>query len=342
MKCKLCGLDKVPKSNTHYLTDFVIRTALNEDGSKLRGKGSYWSIDPNKATVDYKFQQEISIPNLENLLGRQSTEEENLDAEENIDFTVSDSFCQQCEDIFTKIEDEFASKIIQKFRDTNLNGIDQIELNKNDSQILRLFFLLQFWRTSECDDTFKLSKELSELLRNKILERDKEDLDKIAMSVTYLQTLKDDNDEDPGEKFKTENMIAPVEGTNPTIIIMNDFIIQLYENTDFPFESFYGYNEKSNYIEFINYEKDTFSVKIISNDNRKKILYKINHKSVKHILSNQAELFIKKYSDKFKAQPTNEQIAGCIKKLSTIEDIMKFSEEKLNSFMTEYIDKTYM
>ena len=341
MKCKLCHLEKKPKCNSHYLTDFIIRTALNEDGSNERGKGSYWSIDPEKPTVDYKFQQEISVAKLENILGRQSTEEENLDAEKNIDFTVSDSFCKQCEDIFTDIENEFAQKIIQKFRNTNLSGIGHIKLNENDSRILRLFFLLQFWRTSECDSSFTLSNKLSEKLRNKIFQKDNIGLENIALSVTYLQTLKDENDDDLGEKYRTENIVAPVEGDNPYIILMNDFVIQLYENQTFPFESFYGYNEKSNYKDFLNYGEVEFSVKIISNDDRKQIAYRINQKAANGMMKTQGQLFAKAFNEKYKNQPTMGQTLQYLKELAEIKDIMKFSEEKLNNFLSDYLERTF-
>ena len=341
MKCKLCHLEKKPKSNTHYLTDFIIRTALNEDGSNERGKGSYWSIDPEKPTVDYKFQQEISVAKLENILGRQSTEEENLDAEKNIDFTVSDSFCKQCEDIFTDIENEFSQKIIQKFRNTNLSGIGHIKLKENDSHILRLFFLLQFWRTSECDSSFTLSNKLSEKLRNKIFQKDNTGLENIALSVTYLQTLKDENDDDLGEKYRTENIVAPVEGDNPYIILMNDFVIQLYENQIFPFESFYGYNEKSNYKDFLNYGEVEFSVKIISNDDRKQIAYRINQKAANGLMKTQGQLFTKAFNEKYKSQPTMGQTLQYLKELAEIKDIMKFSDKKLNNFLSDYLERTF-
>jgi hypothetical protein len=56
MICYLCLLEKKPKSNTHYLSDFIIKSALNEDGVNTRGKGIYWGIDsPSSPKCSYKM-----------------------------------------------------------------------------------------------------------------------------------------------------------------------------------------------------------------------------------------------------------------------------------------------
>lgn len=340
MICKLCKEEKKPKSNTHYLTDFIIKTALNEGGSKYRGRGLYWEIDPTTPIIKFKYQQNTSTPKLEELLGRKTTDQENKDAKENIDFAVSDSFCTSCEDLFTEIENEFADRIIQKFRGKDLHGIYEVKLSKKNSQLFRLFFLMQFWRTSECDSTFTMSPGLSEFLRKKIFEKDRTGLEDIPLSVTYLQTTKDDND-DEGEKYKTENIVAPVEGSDPFIIIMNDFVLQLYEDLSFPFESFYGYYEKSNYKKYLNYKDEEFVIKIISNELRRKIGFKINEKAGSKFMPQQAWLFLDKFTANYKRMPTNQQIGGYLKKLTDSDDLMKFTDEKLNLILSEYIENIF-
>lgn len=336
MICKLCHQEKKPKSNTHYLSDFIIKSALNEDGANARGKGLYWGIDTSKLTVDFKFQQGASSETLENLLGRQTTKEENDSAENEIDFTVSDSFCKECEDIFTKIENEFANKILSKFRNSNLNGIKEKVLNKKETRVLRLFFLLQFWRTSQCDSSFELSQNLSEFLRVKILNEDNTGLESLPISVTYLETLKDSDDLDTGSKYKTQNIVMPLERDEPFAIIMNDFVVQLYEDLTFPYFDFYGYNFRKDYIDYLNHNQELFKVKVLSNEDRKiaaKIYFTIAAKS---FLANQAWFFLDKFTELFKRLPTNEQIAGYLQSISANNDIMKFSPEKLKKNILEY------
>lgn len=61
--CELCLLEKSFKSNTHYLTDFIIRTALNEGGVNIRGKGVYFAIDPRKLLLILDFSRKHRLKN---------------------------------------------------------------------------------------------------------------------------------------------------------------------------------------------------------------------------------------------------------------------------------------
>lgn len=331
MICKLCGLEKNPKTNTHYLSDFIIKSALNENGVIKRGKGFYWGIDTSKLSVVFKFQQQASPIILENLLGRQTTEEENKDAEENIEFTVSDKFCKECEDIFTAIETTFSENILPKFRNANLQNTSEIILNAKESRITRLFFLLQFWRTSICDSAFNISENLTETLRKKILNSDDRGLEEIPLSITYLETLKDEDDTDTGTKYKTQNVVAPLERTDPFVIILNDFVIQLYEDLLFPFYRFYGYNEIATYIDYLNLDRSDIKVKVLSNRRRKEISSVYFTIAAKSFMRNQAWFFLNKFSQIYNRLPTNSQIQEYLISISSDKDIMKFTPEKLKA-----------
>lgn len=334
MKCKLCTLNKKPKTNTHYLTDSIIKTALNEDGVTTRGKGIYWGIDTGKLIVDFKFQQEASPSTLENLLGRKTTFEENYDAENNIDFTVSDTFCEECEKKFTAIETKFSDKIISKFRNCDLNNVNHKILSENESGITRLFFLMQFWRTAQCDPSIKLSSVLSEKIRLKIFNQDYSGLEDIPLSVTYLETKKDLVDE--GNKYKTDNIISIREHRNPCLIIMNDFVIQLFEDFKFPFYDFYGINNPADYIDFLNLKQLKFKVKIVSNDERKKFLQLYFSTAAKLFKANQAWFFLNMYTKVFRKLPSNFEIQKYLIFISSNNDIMKFSAEKLSKNILSY------
>lgn len=341
MICKLCLLEKKAKSNTHYLSDFIIKTALNEDGVSTRGKGLYWGIDSRKLNVDFKFQQEASSLTLENLLGRKTTEKENINAVKNIDFTVSDKFCKECEDKFSKIETEFVNKVVSKFRNSNLQNITEKVLNENESRITRLFFLMQFWRTSVCINSFKLSAELSEKLRIKILSIDNTGLESIPLSVNFLETLKDDNDTDTGNKFKTHNLVSIIERENPCAIIMNDFVIQLYEDLQFPFYNFYGINNKADFVNYLNHNKTIFRVKILSNTKRKSVLEGYFTLAAKAFVKNHAWFFLDIFTRQFRRLPTTIQIQHYLSEISKQDDVMKFSREKLVTNIIRYLKNNY-
>lgn len=53
--CALCKEEKEPKSNTHYLTDSIIRTCLNENGKNTREKGFFF--DFSNPAIHYGFQR---------------------------------------------------------------------------------------------------------------------------------------------------------------------------------------------------------------------------------------------------------------------------------------------
>lgn len=338
MICKLCKQNKTPKSNTHYLTDFIIRSALNEDGVGTRGKGLYWSIDTTKSTIDFKFQQHASPIKLENLLGRLTTEKENNDAQNNLDFSVNDSFCKDCEDIFTHIENQFGDNLLSKFRTNSLTEIYEIILNEKESEILRLFFLMQFWRTSECDPSFKLSNSTSDILRLKILNKDSSELEQFPLSITYLETLKDEDDTDVGEKYKTENVVSPMEHVEPYKILMGDFVLQLYENLNFPFDSFYGYNKKENYLKYLNHKEKLFIVKIIHDKERREIQNVYFRIAANQLMAKRSWFFLDEFTKKFNKLPSNNQIGEYLYAISKIDDIMIFTLEKTNEFNKKYFE----
>ena len=115
-----------------------------------------------------------------------------------------------------------------------------------------------------------------------------EEIEKLPLSITYLETKGD-------QKEYTSNYVGFTDDINPNLIFMNDFVIQFYSNNDnLNFFDFYGLNETENYLRFINTEEEVFNVKIIDNDNRKELLYKvINSEMVKQTISFYKDSFSK-------------------------------------------------
>lgn len=141
MVCELCSLEKNLKSNTHYLTDFIIRTALNEDGVNLRDKGLYFNIDPDYLFKEIKFQRATSPEKLEEILGRPTTEQENIEAQNTIEFSVDDKFCKECEDKFGIIEVNFNYNILKYYRSQRFyEDQNLIQFDVSESKIVRLFY----------------------------------------------------------------------------------------------------------------------------------------------------------------------------------------------------------
>jgi len=61
MICALCKNREADKKNTHYLTDGIIRSCLNQDGSGDREKGFYFDLSNKSSYVEFNFQRETSV-----------------------------------------------------------------------------------------------------------------------------------------------------------------------------------------------------------------------------------------------------------------------------------------
>ena len=278
MICALCLDKEATKKNTHYLTDGIIRSCLNFEGSNEKEKGFYFDMSSRTAGVDFYFQRETPTVQLEKTFGRLPSDEE-IDKAKKIPFSVNEVFCPDCEKIFTGIENQFLQNILPQFRDSNLTGLD----NKRFEQVkeLRLFFYIQIWRTSVCDSSFKLTESTKEMLRQFIFESNRFqqfELTFFPLTVTYLETL-------GGKQAYTSNIVGITNDINPFIILFNDFVIQFYESDkSIKFDSFNGLNDEITFLDNINFNEQKFLIPIINNKKRKEISDAITDQKVKETL----------------------------------------------------------
>lgn len=333
IKCKLCNKKKVAKGNTHFLSDFIIRTALNLDGSNERNTGKYFGFDTRKEIVDYTFQQ-ISTEHIEEVLGRPASDDEIDAAIAKRDFAVDYCFCQECEDKFGLIEEEFASTLIDEFRETDLTEVEAIGFEDGKAGLMRLFFLMQFWRVSVCTDFFKLPASIAEKLRQKIFDNDKSKLEDIPLSITYMQNI---NKSDEGyTEFKTDNMVNPIEGENPYVIMMNDFVIQMFEPSEITYDEFFGLNDIEDFLEYLNYGEENFEVKVISNQERKEFNGKIYAHLAHKMMTNIQNKFTKRFIKEFNSIPLKSEMAKYMFTLIDGTEKYRLIEENNEVFNDDY------
>lgn len=311
--CKYCLINEANKKNTHYLTDAIIRSCLNFEGSNNREKGLYFAINSKNPFIEFNFQR-IDELTIENAIGRKPTEEEIENAKQ-IPFSVDYIFCNDCEKKFTDLETEFIEKVLPKFRQNNLACLTSISFEENI--ICRNFFYLQIFRSAICEETFNLPEEFIERLR-KILYENNQDLT-IPVSVTYLQTT-------GGQEYFTENYVGYTNDKNPFIIFMNDFVIQCYENEEnIKLVELYGLNKKD-YKDFININEEKFIFKVFQNDERKKFLNDlIKNEKVNQTILNLVNNFDKIWINLFGTKAPSYQ------KEKYIQSVANQSKEKLNS-----------
>jgi len=256
----MCQDNPADKTNTHYLTDGVIRTCLNEEGVNIREKGLMFNISLDKNSIEAKFQRNTSQKAIKQMFGRDASDSE-IDDAKKVPFSVDHFFCSACEKRFTEIEEYFLKEILPQLRGNDFDGKTEIVF---DNLLVRKFFLLQIYRTAVCDPELKISTEMLEKLRLIILnaETDSEEVKSVPLNITYLNTV--------GDNYEyTKNTVGTASEGENRLILFNDFIIHFHESNDFPaFIDFWGLNEKDTFADFTNYQEENFKIKILNNKER--------------------------------------------------------------------------
>jgi len=332
MICPYCQENEGTKKNTHYLSDNIIRTALNAEGSKKREKGFYFDMSNNSGAIKFNFQRATPQEVLKEGLGRQPSEEEIEDAK-TFPFSADNVFCPACEELFTAIENQFTEAILPQLRDSDLSETQEILFS--EFNIIRKYFYLQLWRSSICDITFQLANEtqneLRIILRNDNVENEK--LCKFPLSITYLNTI-------GGQEKYTQNLVGFRHDQNPYLIFMNDFIIQFYDNKELvKFFDFYNLNNEGDYVKYINFNEDEFIIKVLSD--KKRIEFNLDlmkeSKSIP-LISMLKDNFTRIYFLIFRTEPSQEQIDQYLASIigAKKELALKYSIEELKYRTIEY------
>ena len=332
MKCKLCLKNEADKKNTHILTDSIIRTALNENGINKREKGNFWIIKSTEPFINYGFQRMTATQNIEKNLGRTPTEIEIEQAKSN-PFSVDNIFCSDCEKHFTKIEEKFNSVILPLIKKSNNNK--NYLIGSNNGAIY-----LQYWRCSVSESDLKLDNYIEEVIRNLILKfnsyniEEIEKIKRIPLSIMYLETL--DN--------PTSNMVGLMEGSNPYIIFMNKFIIQMFDSiTNVEYYDLFGLNNPISYCDKVNYEERIFKIQFVPNTERLNFLNNVNKKRAEEFIIMVGEIFIELYKLNNKNAPNLSlinQVANNYKMFDLPLGV-KYSEEGIKLFFKYLFENSF-
>ncbi len=333
MICALCNTNEANKKNTHYLTDSIIRTCLNEDGSNVREKGFYFKMSSKTPYVNFNFQRGTSIQNLEETIGRPPTEDE-IEKAKKIPYSVDFVFCNVCEDIFTSIETPFIERILPTLREEDHEQTNELELE--DVKVIKMFFYLQIWRTSISVESFKVNNEAMEDLRISILNYEQlttEDIPVFPIHITYLNVI--------GDQINyTSNIICTITEQNSNLIIMNDFVLQFFENTESVNKiDFHGLYDYGNYLELVNTNNSIFKFKIFNNEDRLAFILKLQRiEKVQKSIATLQKLFSELWFSLFSSLPTPQIIDSyMIYLINDNSDLLLLTEETVTQKTTEFI-----
>jgi len=320
------------KKNTHYLTDGIIRSCLNEGGSNVRGSGFYFDLSNKNPFIEFNFQQNTPQLKLEEALNRLPNEDEIKRAKQN-PYSVDNTFCTDCEKKFTNIETEFIDRVLPKFRKADLSKINSVTLI--EKELVRLFFYIQIWRTSICNNDLNLSSDCAERLRVSIYNQQIEEEDYLPLSVTYLETL------EPAYNY-TNNFVMITGSKNPNLIFMNDFVIQFFESKgDIKYFDFHGLNTKDNYKKYINTNQSDFNVKVIHQKDKIDLYTKIiKNEFVDKYTNYDKEDFIFVWNYLFGAPPEQSVIRDYLIEISKdgeVPDVLQYSKERILQVMHNFL-----
>lgn len=332
VKCALCHTNIADKTNTHYLSDSIIRKALNLKGTNKRGYGFSYSLSTTELNIDFNFQRNVNDTDLKRVLGRSATEEEIQKSMSFTIYSVDYIFCKSCEDIFSKIENDFTPIYTTLLSKEGIeNDSDYMEF---DSTKVRLFAYIQFFRSSICDSRMVLPIKFINILRIAILNS--EPHKDIPLNITFLKT-------DGGDRFFTENYVGYAEGNHdPHIIFMNNLILQLYKHKDLiKYDHCFGLNNEDVFKERIQInEVDSFKIHLYSNKRRKQILNKINTHIVDSKMSHLFKIFYWEYVMRYAKLPTNK-IIGLFS--NSLIELMNNNHADINfiKFVHTFINRQY-
>ena len=337
-KCALCLENEATETNTHFLTDFITKRALNENGSNERGKTLSFDKSTNNPFTTVSFKG-ASPEKLFEVHGRETTDEEIERSKTETDFSVDEVFCPSCEKRFGIIETGFANKFLSKMRmNASLEKASVVEFKK-EVKLFRLFWLMQVWRTAICSEEVNLSSKCSEKLRKLIFEglnTDENEVKAFPLSITLLYSGTKAEDQ-------TANDVGYTDDKCPIVIYMNEFVIQFYEDeSQIFFFDFYGLNDPDTYKSFINYKEETFRVKVMSADEKKAHQDAYNEYINMQWTRFYQQCFIDIWTSKIGYLPPYELQEEFIESLMNFKDIplgQTLSIERVVDFTAKFIDK---
>lgn len=324
-KCALCKEKNANKKNTHYLTDAVIRACLNYEGNNERERGFFFNISNDSHLVRFGFQRSTPPKLIERELKREPTEKEIEEAKEN-PYSVNDVFCSDCEALFGKIERPFLDVVYSKHNKIGLLR----QYIANNPIITRLFFILQFWRSHACNTVIRLSPNTADEFRQIILHPDIVDvnlLKKYPMAVAFIESR--------DQKDYTSHFVGMASGKNPYVILMNDFVVQLFDSEkDIDFYPLYGLNDKETYKDYINYNEDSFIIQIIQEGEWHRISERYYISEIVVAVINR---FINEYRIKYNNTPCLSEVRGFLYYYEENRTSLALTEEVFQNVFCHYI-----
>ena len=255
--CVCCKDKPANKTNTHYLTDAIIKKSGNSTDNE-RNKGMWFNFSSDEPELKPRFEQSTPKKILDEVFKKELTDEEIKEYSQK-GYAVDNVFCSDCEDIFTEIETQFTQNILPKFRGKDLTNISEMDIK--EVVTIRLFAYIQVLRSALVGE-IELDKKTVDELRNIVLNYKKLPIEAITnypLSITYLETKGD----------TSLNATGFIPDKNPCLIFMCDFVIQFSESVkDLKPVELNGLNKPEDKLKYFNVGETLFKVKVMKDEER--------------------------------------------------------------------------
>ncbi len=352
MKCNLCKINEADKTGSHFLTLSFIKTAINEAGRGERDREIVFKLTSGKdLDIEPYFGRKILPEAIDKVLNSEVKFDDFI--KNHNPFVEDYLFCTECENRFAIIEGYFISNLYLKIKSNLLEterdskGNRVIKIDSQKGLLTRLFFYVQLWRTSISKHSFKLDEKIENSLRKIIfncleknidatLDKCKENKLEILshpLTVTYWETeIHTEN------KFEnTTNLIYfHDKSKRPYFVIINDFVIRLYRNKrhlNTTPNHFFGFTDLIDTTEHINIDQDEFTIGVLVDSHRRKILDGVIGQPVEMFFKNWKKRIKEFHIQIFGFTPTEYVLKGILL------EIIYSDEITLDKYNSEYVIK---
>lgn len=319
--CALCQANQATKKNSHILPHFLIKTAINKEGSKLRDYELTYSISENEF-VDIFFGRSITLDTIEEYKGRELNEEELAKTNP---FAEDDLFCPACENKISKIEEYYAHQVYHPLLKKNFTGLKSdkkgnriAQFDKVSQEIVLLFVYSIFFRCAVAKyHGFRLKKwerkfrKILNLYLDDSIEKIQQRLKAKAEKFLYLPFINTFFERPEGDD-PTKGFVTILHTETPYFIYLNEITFHLYmkeKQVGKSSASLFGLNDIISHLEVINIRLQPFQVNIIGEEKYKKVLNVAFESMANRQMKFIKEAFIEVHKSIFRASPSLELIA---------------------------------
>ncbi len=302
--CKLCKVNQLENVGAHIFTESIVRTAFNEEGTTKRAdKELIFEISSDKVDLDY-FGSAVKPEKIEKITGQPITEEQI--ANNRNELISKDLVCRKCEKRFNPIETAFYQNIYSKIAKRANEALNANPCNfipfENDKWLALQLVIINVWRASAARyDNWKLENEQEEYLRSfidKTLVGDYNET--IQRTIEYSSEIKDFdfalNYLAKDSEYSSDNGVLIDTSKNPYSFLLNllSIVFDFKKLSENKIPDFLTSIIEQNLICIqSSQQEDELRIGIISNEQRKLLVYRILEYQVGQIAHKFYDNFIK-------------------------------------------------